>query len=358
MAVIEREPAPSTPETPDTRSVINRVRLLRRGRTISVTLVLGAVAFALFVGTMMIGSFAVSPWQVILATFGFETDPGVEYVVREVRLATAATALGTGLAMGLAGIIFQRLLANPLASPDFVGVSAGASFFAVSSIVAFNLQGEMVSVAALVGALVAALLVYLLAWRDGITGYRFILIGIGVSQFFLAGSGFVLSRANQYNAREAMTWLVGAVGQAGDTELRVLFLSLAVVLPVVFLMTRQLAALELGDDTAKALGVRVEVMRLALMLTAVILIALATAVAGPMAFVALIAGPIATRLVGAGSSALLAAAFVGASIVLAADLVAQHALPAQLPTGVVTGAIGAPYLIWLLVSVNREGRGG
>ena len=125
-----------------------------------------------------------------------------------------------------------------------------------------------------------------------------------------------------------------------------------------FLMTRQLAALELGDDTAKALGVRVEAMRLALMLTAVVLIALATAVAGPMAFVALIAGPIATRLVGAGSSALLAAAFVGASIVLAADLVAQHALPAQLPTGVVTGAIGAPYLIWLLVSVNREGRGG
>ncbi|RYJ01413.1 MAG: hypothetical protein EON52_21525, partial [Actinomycetales bacterium] len=195
-------------------------------------------------------------------------------------------------------------------------------------------------------------------WRDGITGYRFILIGIGVSQFFLAGSGYVLSRANQYNAREAMTWLVGAVGQAGDTELRVLFLSLAVVLPAVFLMTRQLAALELGDDTAKALGVRVETMRLALMLTAVVLIALATAVAGPMAFVALIAGPIASRLVGAGSSALLAAAFVGASIVLAADLVAQHALPAQLPTGVVTGAIGAPYLIWLLVSVNREGRGG
>lgn len=117
MAVIEREPAPSTPDSTDGRSVITRVRLLRRGRTISVTLVLAAVAFALFVGTMMFGSFSVSPWQVVLATFGFDTDPGVEYVVRQVRLSTASTALGTGLAMGLAGIIFQRLLANPWPRP-------------------------------------------------------------------------------------------------------------------------------------------------------------------------------------------------------------------------------------------------
>lgn len=358
MAVIERDPAPQTTETRDTHSVIVRARLLRRSRTVGVTLVLAAIAFALFVGTMMIGSFTVTPWQVVKATFGFETDGGINYVVRDLRLPTAATALAVGLAMGLSGIIFQRLLSNPLASPDFVGVSSGASFFAVGSIVILNFQGELVSVAALIGALLAALLVYVLAWRDGITGYRFILIGIGVSQFFLAGSGYVLSRANVYNAREAMTWLVGAVGQAGDTELRVLLVSLAVVLPVVFVLSRQLSALELGDDTAKALGARVELMRVSLMLTAVVLIALATATAGPMAFVALIAGPIAARLVGSGSSALLAAAFVGAIIVLTADLVAQHALPSQLPTGVITGAIGAPYLIWLLVSVNREGRGG
>jgi iron complex transport system permease protein len=359
MALLERNPAPSTPdERPDTHSVIVRARLLRRSRAILVTSCLAAVAFVLFVGTMMIGSFSVNPWQVVAATFGFPETPGIDYVVRDLRLPTASTALAVGLAMGLSGIIFQRLLANPLASPDFVGVSSGASFFAVGSIVVLNLQGQWVALAALLGALTAALLVYLLAWRDGITGYRFILIGIGVSQFFLAGTGWVLSRADVYNAREAMTWLVGSVGQAGDTELTVLLWSLAIVLPVVLLMSRQLATLELGDDTAKALGVRVELMRITLLLTGVVLIALATATAGPMAFVALIAGPIASRLVGAGSSALVAAAFVGASIVLLADLVAAHALPAQLPTGVVTGAIGAPYLIWLLVSVNREGRGG
>lgn len=335
-----------------------RSRGARQRRALGVTATLAMIAFALFVATMMIGEYAVLPWDVIASVFHLRDDPGTDFVVRDLRLPNAATALSVGMAFGVSGAIFQRMLGNPLASPDLVGVSSGASMFAVSSIVLLNLGGVLISVAALVGALVAALTVYLLAWRGGVAGYRFILIGIAVSQFCLAVIGYVLSRADVTDARIAMTWLTGSVGQAGTVELRIVMIAVLVMLPTTLLLARQLGVLELGDDAAKALGVRVETGRLAMLLVAVVLVALATATAGPLAFVALISGPIAARLVGGGAPGLVAAAFVGAIVVLSADLVAQHVLPGSLPTGVVTGAVGGPYLIWLLATVNREGRGG
>ncbi len=337
---------------------IQRGRVVRKGRVLGVTTALALLAFALFVATMMVGSFPVTPWEVIASTFRLGSDPSVDFVVRDLRLPVATTALAVGLAMGVSGLVFQKLLANPLASPDFVGISSGAGLAAVGSIILLNVSAMFVSVAALGGALVAALLIYLLAWRDGITGYRFILIGIGVSELMVALTGYLIARADIFEAREAMTWLVGSVGNAGPTQLRILLVALAVLLPLTLVLNRHLDVLELGDDAAKALGANVERMRLVLLAVAVVLVALATAAAGPLPFVALIAGPIAVRLIGANGSGLVAAAFVGALIVLVADLVAQHVVPVELPTGVVTGAIGAPYLIWLLATVNREGRGG
>jgi iron complex transport system permease protein len=199
---------------------------------------------------------------------------------------------------------------------------------------------------------------YLLAWRDGVTGYRFILIGIGVAVFFDGLVGYVLTRAQLFEARQAMHWLTGSVGQASTTELRLLLGALPVLVPVAMLMQRQLRALDLGDDTARALGVRTELSRAGLLTTAVALVALAVAVAGPIAFVALVAGPIVNRLLGPATGGILAAALVGAALLLAADLVAVHLLPVALPTGVVTGAVGAPYLLWLLATTNRRGAGG
>jgi iron complex transport system permease protein len=155
-----------------------------------------------------------------------------------------------------------------------------------------------------------------------------------------------------------MTWLVGSVGHAGPAQLQALWVAVVLLVPLALVLDRPLRALELGDDAARMLGVRVELCRLGLIAVAITLIAFATAAAGPIMFVALIAGPIAMRLLGPASGGILAAALVGAVIVLAADLVAEHLLPAALPTGVVTGAIGAPYLMWLLVTANREGRGG
>lgn len=333
-----------------------RRRRSRRG--LVVTAVLGALAFVLFVVTMMVGSFVVSPWDVIASTFHLADDPAVDFIVRDLRLPVATTALAVGIALGISGIIFQTLLANPLASPDFVGVSSGASLFAISSIVLFSASGMGIPFAALLGALASAVLIYLLAWRHGISGYRFILIGIAVSQFMYSIVGYIVARADIYEARQAMTWLVGSVGHAGAPELRALLVAVVLLVPAALVLNRPMQVLELGDDAAKALGARVELTRLALLGISVTLIAFATAVAGPIMFVALIAGPIARRLFGAAPGGVLAAGFAGAVLVLAADLVAQHVMPVALPTGVITGAVGAPYLIWILITVNREGRGG
>lgn len=341
----------------DTPGVVRAGRRSRRRRSTVVTAVLAVVSLVLFVLTLMVGSFAVSVPDVVRSLVSPGTDPSADFVVRDLRLPTAATALGVGIALGIAGTVFQKLLGNPLASPDFVGISSGASMCAVSSIVLFSAGSTVVSGSALAGALVTAALIYVLAWRDGISGYRFVLIGIGVSQLMLSIIGYIVARADIHEAREAMTWLVGTVGLAGTGELRVLLGALVVLVPTALLLERPLRSLELGDDAATALGTRVELTRLALLALSIVLVGLSVAAAGPLMFVALISGPIAQRLTGPGSS-VLAAGLVGAVIVLAADLVAQHVAPTALPTGVVTGIVGAPYLIWLLATVNREGRGG
>ena len=332
-----------------------RRRLALRGR--AATAAVGGLALLLFALTLSVGSYWVPLDQVVLSALHLREDPGVDFVVNGLRMPTALTGLFAGIALGLAGSVFQRLLGNPLASPDFVGISAGASLAAVAGLAVVDLGGTSISLAAFVGALLSAGLVYLLAWRDGITGYRFILIGIGVAEFFTACIGYVISHAEIYEARAAMTWLMGSVGQAGEGEIRALVATVLVAVPVAVVLHRQLQVVSLGDDAARALGARIELARLGLLGVSILLVAVATAAAGPLAFVALVAGPIAARLLGPASG-LLAAGFVGAAVTLSADLVAQHLLPVALPTGVVTGAVGAPYLVWLLVTVNRRGAGG
>ena len=334
--------------------VIAAVR--RRARLMALVLavlVLGLLFLALVVGTVV-----VSPPDV-LSTLAGQGSRDTNYFVLERRLPRAVTGLLVGLAFGLSGAILQSLLGNPLASPDVIGISAGAGAAAVTAIIAFGLSGTAVAGAALVGALATAALMYLLAWRDGVTGYRLVLVGIGLAAILLSVISYFMTRSQVTSAQDALIWLTGSLNGRNWTHVVPLLVALAVLLPAAAVASRALDLLSFGDDTARGLGVPVVPARLILLFCAVALAGVATASAGPISFVALLAAPIARRLTRDGGPALVSSALVGALIVLVADLAAQHTpgLP-QVPVGVLTGAVGAPYLLVLLARMNRGGTGG
>lgn len=338
---------------------VRRVRMRRQRRAVVVTVALALVTAMLFVLTLSVGSYVVDPLEVARSVLrvGF-SHPAVDFVVHDLRLPVALSALCVGAALGAAGTVFQQVLRNRLASPDIIGVSHGASLLAVTGIVVLGTGAVATSGLALIGGIGGAAAMYLLAWRDGISGYRFILMGIGVAAMFQGLTGYVITRADLYDARTAMHWLTGTVGRVDGVPQTLLAAGLLALLPALVIAERRLRELELGDDVTRNLGGRPEAARAALIGIAVALVSLATAVAGPITFVALVAGPVANRLLGPASGAVLPAAATGAGLVLGADLIANHLLPAPLPTGVVTGALGAVYLGWLLATVNREGKGG
>ncbi|GAA4655644.1 FecCD family ABC transporter permease [Arthrobacter cryoconiti] len=329
-------------------------RKAQRRRRAGITAVLAAVVLGLLAVNILLGSYTVTISD-FLRMLGGEEIPGASFIVMENKLPQAILGLLAGASFGVAGAIFQTMLRNPLASPDIIGISYGASAMAVAAIVLFGIGGVGVSVAALAGALVVALLITGLSRGRGGTGL--ILVGIGAAAFLQAAVTFLLSRANINNARDAMVWLTGSLNSADWNRVNVLAVALAILLPLSVVGARELRALSLGDDTAAGLGTNVSRARLFLTVLGVLLAALPTAAAGPIAFVAFLSGPIAKRL-NRGSASLPLAALTGSAIVLAANFVAVNAIPGTaLPVGVVTGALGAPFLLWLLISTNRSNQG-
>jgi len=341
-------------------SYIAKVRHGRQSHARRVTLGLILALVLASAAALTLGDFPVPPSEIIrslLSPLTGITNKGVDFIVLQVRLPRLCLGLLSGAAFGLCGIIFQTLLRNPLASPDIIGIAHGASAAAVFSIIILGWTGLAVSLGAFAGALLTACAIYLLAWRNGVTAYRVVLIGIGAAAMLSAVISYLFTRARLMEVQQAMAWLVGSLNAAQPSDSLVLGATFVVILPLLIGLVRGLDGLELGDDTAHALGTRVELTRLGLMLVAVALAAFATAAVGPVGFVAFVAGPIARRLMGGAGRGIPQAGLVGALVMLVSDLLAQHALPSvQLPTGVVTGGFGAAFLLWLLVVSGRSGR--
>lgn len=340
-----------------------KVQTIRRNlasRRYTVTVSLVALLVLTFALALYLGDYHVEPIGVVrslLSPFTGDVNKGVDFIVLNVRLPRATLAILTGIAFGLSGIIFQTLLRNPLASPDIIGISHGASASAVFCIIVLGMSGIVVSFGAFMGAILTAVLIYALAWRDGVTPYRVVLIGIGMSAITAAIMSFLFTRARLFEVQQAMAWLVGSLNAARVADIAPLAIALVVLVPVTVALVRGLDALQLGDDTATALGARVEFTRLGLIVVGVAYAAFATAAVGPVTFVAFVAGPIARSLLAGSGKGFVQAGLVGALVMLGSDLVAQHALPSvQLPVGVVTGVFGALFLLWLLIASNRAGR--
>jgi iron complex transport system permease protein len=315
---------------------------------------LSALVIAVFLLSLMIGNTFYGIDKVVRVVLG-ETVPGASFTVADLRLPRATLGLLTGLCFGIAGVTFQTMLRNPLASPDIIGISSGASAAAVVGLIVFGLSGAAVSVLALVAALLTAAAIYLLSNRRGFAGTRLILIGIGVAAMLDSVVTYVLSRAASWDLQMAMQWLTGSLNGATWAGVLPVLLASVVLVPVLLLNGRHLAVLRFGDDSAASLGVHVQRTRIVLIVSAVALLAFATAASGPVAFVAFMAGPIAARIVGPGASLTMPAGLIGALLVLVADLVGQYAFDTRYPVGVITGVLGAPYLVYLLIRSNRTG---
>lgn len=324
------------------------------GRAVAVTVALSAAATVALCWSLSVGDFPV-PFADVVATLTGTGTPDAAFIVEQLRLPRALVAGLVGIAFGVAGALFQRVLRNPLASPDLIGVNAGAAVGAVAVIVAVRGTSGQVTLGALVGALAAGGTVLALSSRGGVSGLRFVLIGIGATAFLGALTSYLVTRADLRDAQAATVWLTGSLGATTWSHVRPLALAVGVLVPVAVVLARSLEPMDLGDDAASGLGVDVGRRRGALLLVATALAAAGTAASGPIGFVALASPQIARRLTGGRTSGLLAAGATGALVLVAADVLARRALaPTELPVGIVTAVLGAPYLLFLLVRAGRS----
>ncbi|WP_430646058.1 FecCD family ABC transporter permease [Agromyces sp. GXS1127] len=343
---------PGSAAVPDATG-IGSVRRAHRRRNAAVVATAVVVVAAIALAALSFGAAGVTPDRVLAVLLG-GGERIERFVVFDLRLPRILAALLVGAAFALAGAVFQSTLRNPLASPDILGISAGASLGAVWAILGLGASGVLVAGFAFGGGLAVALVIWLAAWRQGLHGVRFVLVGVGMA--YLCGSTvtWLLARAEVRQAQTALHWTVGSVADVRGEPLVALAGGLAACALALAVLTRALRPLALGDDHARALGVRADAARMGLLVIAVALVALATSVAGPIAFVALIAPAVARRLVGGGVAAVTAAAVLGAALTLGADVIGQFAFPGfTAPLGIVTGIIGAPYLLWLLARTER-----
>ncbi|MEV1085866.1 iron chelate uptake ABC transporter family permease subunit [Streptomyces sp. NPDC050211] len=330
------------------------VRLDVRAFTVVALLLLAALAASvLLIGT---GDFPISVGDVLKTLVG-NGDAGQEFIVNDLRLPRVLVGLLVGASLGLGGALFQAISRNPLGSPDILGLGQGATAGALVVIVLMSGSAAQVTVGALVGGLVTGMAIYLLAWKRGVHGYRLVLVGIGVSAIVTAVNGYLLTKADLVDAARAVVWMTGSLNGRDWQQVWPLLWLCAVLVPLVLANGRALRMMEMGDDVSNALGVRVERVRMLLMVAAVLLTAAATAAAGPVSFVALTAPQLARRLTRSPGPNLLPSLCMGAALLVIADWASQRAFGAdQLPVGVVTGVVGGVYLLWLLVTERKAGR--
>ncbi|GAB2926856.1 FecCD family ABC transporter permease [Nonomuraea fastidiosa] len=342
---------------------VGRASFVWRPWMVCATLLLAAAAFLVFCLSIALGDFPIALPQVVATLFG-QGERVDEFVVLELRMPRALAGLVVGVVLGVSGAITQSIARNPLASPDVLGITGGASMVAVFLVTVTGGAASAIAgtvglpAAALTGGLGTGLLVYLLAWRRGIDGLRLILIGISVSAVAEAITVWLLATADIRDVARAQAWLVGSLDSRTWEEVwPALWCGLA-LLAVVAYVAFHLKPLHFGDEVATGLGVRFSMVRGVLLLCAVLLAGVAVSAAGPVPFVALVAPQVAMRLTRYATPPLVASGLTGALLLIGADLVARTALPVALPVGVVTAAIGGPFLVYVLVRANlRRTRG-
>lgn len=338
----------------ETIAFIQIGRRIRHFRFVLVTVILGVLAVLLCCAMLMLGNTIYPVSDVIRALRG-EQIQGASFAVNTIRLPRMLAGLFSGFAFGLAGSVFQTMLRNPLANPNIIGITSGSSAAAVFSIVVLHASGAVTSAMSVAGGLATVLVTYILTRGKRFSGGRLILIGLGLQAMLNALISWLLLISSESSVPAALRWLSGSLNGSQMEGLLPIVSATLLLTPVIVFYGRHLSMLELGEDSALSLGVHTGRTRMLLMVSSVLLVAIATAATGPISFISFLAGPIAKRLVGGGYSHTVPAGLFGAVLVLAADLFGQFAFGTRLPVGVITGILGAPYLIFLLIKMNRNG---
>lgn len=326
----------------------------RQKRYILTTAALLLLTLLLAALMMTYGNTVYSPATVARVLLG-EHIQGASFAIRTLRLPRMLAAVLCGLAFGMAGNTFQKLLGNPLASPDIIGVTSGASAAAVLGILLLGLSGGAVSFLAVAFGILVSGLIYILSQGGGYSNGKLILTGIGMQAFLNAAVSWMLLRASEYDVPAALRWLSGSLNGVSMENIPGLAVTVLLSGAAILMLNRHLMILTLGNAYAATLGVPIKWIRLLLILFSLLLIAFATSVTGPVASVAFLSGPLASRITGSSQNNMTASALTGAVLVLASDLIGQYALPNRYPVGVITGILGAPYLLFLLLRMNRKG---
>ncbi|WP_217134957.1 FecCD family ABC transporter permease [Leucobacter chinensis] len=321
-------------------------------RSVLIGVVATIVAAAAFVAAVSLGKYSVPFAETLQILRGVDTGFSAT-VVLEWRLPRAVAALGFGAALGISGAIFQSVTRNPLGSPDVIGLSAGA-FTGVLCAMAWFETPLAVTVSALLGGLAAGLIVYVVAYRKGLSGARFVVVGIAVSAALTAINQMLLLRMSTATATTASIWAQGTLVEVRWESVTPVLCIILLLCCVVVPLAPALGQLELGDNAAASTGVRVERARLALLCLGILLTAVVTSITGPIAFVALVAPQLARLLSGAAGATLLGSAATGALLLSVSDVVSAHLFPASVPVGVVTAVIGGVYLLWLIIAKARQ----
>ncbi|MFI8963886.1 FecCD family ABC transporter permease [Streptomyces sp. NPDC053493] len=333
-----------------------RVSFLVHRRTALVVAGLVLLLAAAGVAYLCVGERFTAPSEVLKVLLTDERLPA-RYAVEELRWPRLVTGLAAGAAFGVAGALIQTVARNPLASPDVIGISQGAGAVTVAAMTFGLASYTVLPYVSIAGGLLAAGLVYAFAWRGGLHATRFVLIGIGFAVALRSLTHLVMTKGDYLVAQQAQIWMTGSLNGRGWEESLPLRVTLLALLPAVLWAARAQRTVSLDDDTATALGVRLGRVRLGLVTVGVVLASVATGVAGPVDFVALLAPQIARRCTRTAQIPLLCSALAGALIVVLADLLARRLFsPTELPVGVLTAAVGAPYLIWLIM--RSRGVGG
>lgn len=327
---------------------------VRKMRWSIMNVLLASVLLILCIVALAIGN-KVYSLRTILSVFSGENIQGATFAIYTLRLPRMLAGLLAGIAFGIAGSTFQTMLRNPLASPDIIGVTSGTSIATVFCILVLKIGGTVVSTVSVLSGLTVAALIYILSKGASFSGGRLIIIGLGIQAMLSSSISFLLLRASQYDVPGAMRWLSGNLNGIRLTTIPSLATVVLLFSTIIMIQGNVLRILELGEHSAITLGVKTNYSRILLLVSAVFLLAFATSTTGPIAFVSFLSGPIANQIVGKGQSNELSAGLVGGILVIASDLIGQYAFGTKFPVGIITGLIGAPYLLYLLIVLNRRG---